>query len=253
LQEFPLVVIPDSHRLTPDFRQAVTSYVEQGGSLLLLGERCARLFEPILGVELEGEPAQRDAELASFSDGLVRGRVTNASGLWQKVKRTTATPWGALLQTRNIKGPWEIAAAINKAGRGQVGAVYGPVASIYFRSHHPWLRDFIGDLADKLFPKPAVEVISGPSGLEVSLRRTRDGKLAVHLLNTANRPLPDRFGFTDHIPSLENIHLIIQTPSKPHSVTWVPDGGKLVWLWQNGHDLAVTVPKLRIHGVVILD
>ncbi len=56
LEEFPLVVVPDSHKLTAEFRKALTDYVEQGGSLLLLGEKCARLFEPILGVAFEGEP-----------------------------------------------------------------------------------------------------------------------------------------------------------------------------------------------------
>ena len=85
-------------------------------------------------------------------------RTPPASGQGQADDRHA---WGALLSTRNIKGPWEIAAAINKAGRAG-GRRHGPVASI-FRSHHPWLRDFIGDLTDNLFPKPAVEVISGPS------------------------------------------------------------------------------------------
>ncbi len=51
LKEFPLVVVPDSHKLTNEFRQALTDYVVAGGSLLLLGEKCARLFEPILGVD----------------------------------------------------------------------------------------------------------------------------------------------------------------------------------------------------------
>ena len=61
--EFPLVVVPDSHRLTAEFRRALTDYVERGGSLLLLGEKCARLFEPMLGAEFDGAPAQRTAEL----------------------------------------------------------------------------------------------------------------------------------------------------------------------------------------------
>ena len=88
LDEYPLVVVPDSHRLTAEFRRALTEYVEQGGSLLLLGEKCARLFEPLLGVELEGAPARRTAELASA------GGVTNADGVWQKIRPTTARAAG---------------------------------------------------------------------------------------------------------------------------------------------------------------
>jgi hypothetical protein len=33
-------------------------------------------------------------------------------------------------------------------------------------------------------------------------------------------------------------------------VTWVPDGGTLDWSWADGL-LKVTVPKLKIHGVLV--
>jgi hypothetical protein len=143
------------------------------------------------------------------------------------------------------------ALTVNSFGKGKVGAVYGPVASIYFRSHHPWLREFIGGLAAELFPDPAVKV-GGPYCLDLSLRTTRDGRLSVHLLNTAGMPLPDRYGFTDFIPPLEDIRLTVKTPAKPKSVTWIPDGGTLEWSWSNGL-LKVTVPKLKIHGIVVWD
>lgn len=245
LKEFPLVVIPDAHRLTGEFRKALTDYVEQGGSLLLLGEKCARLFEPILGAELEGGPVEKAVELASANG------VTSASGLWQNVKLATAQPAGFIYPTRDTRKDGQIAATVNSFGKGKVAAVYGPVASIYFRSHHPWLREFIGKLTAPLFPDPAVKV-EGPNCLDVSLRTTRDGRLSVHLLNTAGRPLPDRYGFTDFIPPLEDIRLTIKTAARPKSVTWVPDGGALDWSWSGGC-LTVTVPKLKIHGVVVID
>ena len=63
LKEFPLVVIPDAHKLSPEFKEAAVRYVEDGGSLLLLGEKSARLFEPQLGANLTGEPEETAAEL----------------------------------------------------------------------------------------------------------------------------------------------------------------------------------------------
>jgi hypothetical protein len=243
LKEFPLVVVPDSHKLTAEFRQALADYVEHGGNLLLLGEKCARLFEPILGAALEGPPAQRAAELAS-GDG-----ITNADGTWQKVRLTTARAAGFVHPTRDIRTGGEVAATVNTFGKGKVAAVYGPVASIYFRSHHPWLRDFIGSLVAELFPDPAVTV-DGPPTLDVALRETADGRPTVHLLNTAGLPLPDRYGFTDFIPPLGKITLTVKTGTRPKTVTWVPDGGRLDWSWADGR-LKVTVPKLEIHGAVV--
>jgi len=158
---------------------------------------------------------------------------------------------GYVYPTRDTRKDGKVAATVNLFGKGKVGAVYGPVASIYFSSHHPWLREFIGELTATLFPDPAVRV-EGPYCLDVSLRTTRDGKLSVHLLNTAGMPLPDRYGFTDFIPPLEDIRLTIKTQARPKSVTWVPDGGTLDWSWTDGR-LTVTVPKLKIHGVLIID
>lgn len=45
-----MLVIADSHRLEPAFQKEVVKYVAEGGSLLLLGEKAARLFEPLLQV-----------------------------------------------------------------------------------------------------------------------------------------------------------------------------------------------------------
>ena len=253
LKEFPLVVVPDSHKLTDAFRKALTDYVEQGGSLLLMGEKCARLFEPILGVRLEGDAAERSAELAGApeTDTTVSRRTTCADGIWQGVELTTARAAGFVYPTRDTRKDGRVAATINEFGKGLVGAVYGPVASIYFRSHHPWLRDFIGRLAIALFPEPAVTV-EGPPALDVALRRTGDGRLTVHLLNTAGMPLPDRYGFTDFIPPLEGIRLTVKTAERPQSVSWVPDGGRLDWSWADDL-LKVIVPKLRIHGIIVID
>ncbi|HSA96927.1 MAG TPA: alpha-amylase family protein [Acidobacteriota bacterium] len=253
LKEFPLVVVPDSHKLTDEFRRALTDYVVAGGNLLLLGEKCARLFEPVLGVRFEGEPVKRTGELAAAPGPGDRaaGRVTSADGVWQKVAVTSARAAGFLYSTRDTSKGGEIAAAVNDFGKGKVAAVFGPAASIYFRSHHPWLREFIGRLAAELFPEPAVKV-EGPATIDVSLRKTRDGLLSVHLLNTTGMPLPDRYGFTDLIPLLENITVTIKSARRPAAVAWVPDGGRLEWSWADG-TLRVTIPELKIHGVLVLE
>jgi len=250
LRDYPLVVVPDSPKLSAGFRGALTDYVAGGGSLLLLGEKCARLFAPILGAELEGGPEERTCELAPTGSPGRELPATNANGVWQKVRLTTARAAAFVRTTRDTRKDGEIAATVNVFAKGKVATVYGPVASLYFRSHHPWLRDLIGALAHDLFPEPAIEVI-GPPGLDVSLRTTRDGRLSVHLLNTTGMPLPDRYGFIDFIPPLHDIELTIRTEGRPGSVTWVPDGGELAWSWSDGR-LSVIVPKLKIHGVVVI-
>ena len=116
----------------------------------------------------------------------------------------------------------ETAATLNDVGRGQAAAVYGPVASFYYRSHHPWLRQFIGTITSAMFPEPSIQVDSR-APVDVALRRTRDGRLSVHLLNTGNRPFPDLYNFADVIPPLRDIRLVVLTPEKPRVVIWHHD------------------------------
>jgi hypothetical protein len=245
LSQFPLVVIPDSYKLAEGFRRALLRYVKQGGRLLLLGGKCARLFASALGARLVGEPAEVRAELQS-SAGL-----TNVNGVWQAVKPTRAKPVAFRHPTRDTRKPGEVAATLAEHGKGRIAAIYGPVALAYHRTHQAALRRFIGDIAARLFPRPAVKV-SGPPCMDVHLRRTRTGQLSVHLLNLAEAQRADRFLGGDFIPPVGPIEVEMKAPKRPQRVRWVPDGGRVKWSWSKGM-LSVTIPRLELHGVIVVE
>jgi hypothetical protein len=245
LQQFPLVVIPDSYKLSSDFKAALLKYVEGGGSLLLLGQQCARLFESSLGVKMEGSPQEMEAELATGIG------VVNANGVWQRVTPTTAQVIGYRYPSRDTRRGGEPAATLVTYGKGKIAAVYGPVALNYFRAHHSSLRRFIGDIVHKLFPDPAVQ-IAGPPCLDVALRRAPDGKLSLHLLNVANMQRFDRGLTTDYIPAVGPIEVRMRLSEKPKRVRRVPDGGRLKWTWKEGA-LSLTLPSVHIHTVLVVE
>ncbi|MCX7598456.1 MAG: hypothetical protein N2512_06255 [Armatimonadetes bacterium] len=245
LAEYPLVVIADAHKLPAGFREALLGYVQGGGKLLLLGQRCARLFEDVLGVEFEGEPEQVTAELEA-SGGLV-----NCNGVWQKIRPVEAKVIAHRWQTRDTRKESEPAATVTRLGRGRIAAVYGPVALAHFRTHHPGLRHFIGDIVASLFPEPRVEV-DGPACVDVALRRAADGRLCVHLLNLAEAQRADRFLAPDFIPTVGPIKVRLSLPYRPQKIRWQPDGGKVRWTWKRGV-VEAEVPSLHIHGVLVVE
>jgi hypothetical protein len=175
----------------------------------------------------------------------------NENGVWQKVELAGASSVATRHPSRDVRKKGEVAATINKVGKGAVGAVYGPVALNFLHSHHPYLRAFIGDMARTLFPDPAVRV-DGPPCIDVALRLTPDGSPSVHLLNTSLAPRSDRFGITDFIPVVGPVEVTFACPAQPKAVRFLPDGGKLKWSWNDGFVQAV-VPKLHVHGAVVAD
>lgn len=245
LPEFSFLVIPDAHRLDPKFQEAVVKYVEAGGSLLLLGEKCARLFQPIIGVRLIGNPQEINAELAT------PGGPFPVGGPWQEVEPTTAEPVAHRYPTRDFRGDASPAATIASFGKGRVGALFGPLALAFFRSHHPGLRLLIGDLAARLFSSPRVQV-DGPPTLDIALRRAADGRLCLHLLNRSGFPLPDRYNFIDFVPPVGPVKADLTLAAQPRTVRWMPDGRYLRWTWANGR-LQTTIPSVHIHGILVVE
>ncbi|UCG15323.1 MAG: hypothetical protein JSV19_08485 [Phycisphaerales bacterium] len=244
LQNYPVVVIADAHRLADDVKEALRQYVHRGGKLLLLGEKCARLFTALLRVRLDGPPRTWEGELQS-SAGLV-----NVKGVWQQVTPTTARVVGYRYATRDTRKPGQVAATIASHGKGQVAAVYGPVALQMYETHHPYLRRFVADVARQLVPDPIVDV-DGPPTVDVALRRTRDGRLALHLVNLNNQPLGNR-QVVDLIPAAGPIQVRWRLPAKPGRVQWLPSGERVTWSWSDGV-LLVTVPRLAIHGAIVVE
>lgn len=244
LQEFPLVVIPDSDKLSHEFKQALLRYVGRGGNLLLLGEKCARLFEEETGVKFDGAPRNLAAELAT-----PLGPVS-VNGIWQDVTLTSAKAVGFRYPTRDTRTGLKIAATLTGYKKGKIGAVYGPLANIFFRSHHPSIRCFIGEMVKVLFPEPAI-LVDGPALLDIALRTTRAGQLSLHLLNRSNFPLPDRYNFTDFIPKVGPLTIKIKMPNKPEKVELLPEGIPLNWSWK-GAVLTATIPQIHIHSIMVV-
>ncbi len=244
LDRYPLIVVPDFDRFAQGMKEELLSYAEKGGRLLLTGEKCARLFEPALGVKFEGQPQEKAAHLA-VSDGMV-----SINGVWQKVSLTTAESVGLRYPVYNDKIGGEIAATVNNHGRGRVGAIYGPVGPKFLHQHHPYLREFIGQVAAKVWPQPDLTV-DGPPCLDVSLRQTAQGQIAVHLLNRANVPTSAEHSLIDYVPPVGPVTVSLRLPARPRAVQWVPGGKELVWSWAEG-TVKVTVPTVGVHGVVVI-
>ena len=245
LAEFPLVVIADAYKLPESFRHALLNYVREGGNLLLVGAACARLFDHAVGVRLEGEPQETPAELISD-----RG-LASVNGSWQKVVLTTAQATGWRYPTRDTRKGGEVAATVASYGRGRIGVIYGPVAEVYFNVHHPALRCFIGETVRRLFADPQVTA-DAPACVDIALRRTREGQLCVHLLNLFGVQRAERFLSTEWIPPLDSLQIRLKISQEPQDVRWVPEGAHLDWAWSED-TLTVTIPRLDIHGVLVVD
>lgn len=244
LSEFPVVVVPDACKLADNTKRALLDYAAGGGSLVLLGEKCARLFEPALGVRFEGEPK---------AGGLLvmGGQNVDLGSAWQKVTPAGARVIGYRYPTADTRSDAEPAASTVAHGKGHITAVYGPVALTFNQSHHNTIREFLGIVMGNAFPEPAIET-DAPPYVDLALRRTCNGQLSVHFLNLVTTQRDERFQTLDPLPVVGPFWVRLRTPQKPAAVYWEPDNRKADWSWRDGV-LAATVPGVQIHGVLVVE
>lgn len=246
LKEFPVVVVPDAYKLPDEFRQSLLNYVDNGGSLVLLGEKCARLFEPTLGVQFVGEPNQGgelvsdDGPSVMWTDGWQRVVVAGAKVIYERSVTVEGMPVN------------EPAATIVARGKGRIAAVYGPIAWKYAQERSVAIRDLVGTVMREAFPQPIVTT-DAPVHVDLAVRRTRDGLLCVHFLNLARVQRGEtEFPPMDPYPATGPFQVHLRLPDKPLAVRWEPAGQALEWTWRDGI-LTTVVPGVAIHSVLAVE
>ncbi len=244
ITQYPVVVIPEWHKLSDELHATLVNYVREGGKLLVIGHESASLFKDYLGVTFVGDPAETGAFVK------VEDAMAWMNGVWQKINPTTARIVSERYPNQDKRGKGECAATINQYGKGMIGAIYGPLGSVFNRSHFPAIRHMLSDSMKQLFPEPMVE-LDAPPCVDVSIRQ-KEGKLLIHLANTAGMQASPQYAIIDFIPSLEQMELVVRIDKRPKRVWLAPEDRELKTHWSDGQ-LSVIIPKLDIHSVVVIE
>lgn len=244
MSQYPIVVLPECHVLPEELKSALLDYVDNGGKLLLIGSETAGLFKDKISAEFLGEPAEIGAYV----------KADNAlgwlGGMWQNVQPTTAKIAGTRYLNSDARSDGECAATVNSCGDGQIGAVFGPLGSVFINSHYPAVRKFLGNIMEELFPEPMVE-LNAPPCVDVSLRK-KDGKLLIHLGNTAGMQTASKYAIVDFTPSIGPIEVTVNLDEEPEKVSLVPDDCDAGIQWSGGK-IKVIIPKLETHSIVVIE
>ncbi len=102
---------------------------------------------------------------------------------------------------------------------------------------------------ESLDPGFAVDV-DGCSSVDVSVRTTQDGRLAVHLVNTSGDH--ESAGIIESIDPIGPLTISIRSATRPHRVTVVPEGRALDFQYQDGV-VKLTLDQVAIHEVIVVE
>jgi hypothetical protein len=239
LDEFPLVVVPEQDGMSDAMLQALKTYTENGGRLLVSGSPIAERF----GEEFLGFATDKVVTDKAYAVPASDGSVELYSSEWRLGRATTAESYGqigegCLLEDRLLSHP---AAVFNRVGKGMVGYVPANLFRFLRRNPYPMMHQFLGDLVEKLMPTPEIRV-TAPACVDTVLRQRGDTAF-VHAINMANG------GPSGEIPPVGPINLCMQLNAQPQQVTLELEEGSIDWEWNDGW-FSVSLQQVAIHAVI---
>lgn len=243
MAEYPLIVVAECDYLEPAFRKDLVRYVENGGSLLIVGPKAASLFTSESGVTLGN--AQYEPRYLAYKDLLITTKdMTQTAKL-----NFNAHAFGQLHVNNDADSASQPAASIRALGKGKIAATYFSFSRGYLANHSPQAKSFLNDLVRELFPKPLVE-LHGSSEVDVSVSRLK-GKLTVSLVNTSGQHADRKNPLFDSITPVGPLQVTIRGQNKPANVTLEPAGQAIEFEYRN-KQIHLAVPKLEIHSVIVV-
>lgn len=282
--QYPLLILPDTIRLTPALAGRLADYLAAGGKLIATfesglsteGDRFA-LHE--LGVSL------RDAPTRAAGGALARGRVfgghayveyIQAEGPLAKGLRPTeyamylkGTEVDALPSAEIVLSTvasyfdrtWEHFCSHNQTPSS--GRVSGPAAvrwgnALYFA--HPlctiyghyganWCKVLLKNAIDQFLPDPLVRH-SGPSTLEVVVNEQEaEGRWVVHLLHYVPERRSTTIDIIEDVIPLHDVRLSLRVPRQVRAVRLQPQGVDVSFEQAAGR-IDLTVARLEGHQMI---
>ena len=249
LAEFPVVVVPERHVLSPEMIAALKAYVENGGKLLVTGADSLDTFgADFFGVEKGESPTDRTYHVPAGD-----GAAPIYSMEWQLLKPGRATVVAPLYETAMLEeyATAYPAATLHSVGKGKVAYIPMNIMRDYKRNRNPLQRDFIAHVITALAGRFAITV-DAPSCVDVALRR-KGGKQMVHFVNR-NTGLPTGPGCPtiDEIPSVGPLTVTIKMATEPKHVELAFEEGAVTSKYARGV-LTVTVPSVHIHAALVVE
>ncbi len=249
LEGHRLIVVPEWVGLDSAVRRGLLAWTRAGGRLLVIGPEAAREFRRELGVKV-GAP--EEARTWCWDSGLpppADGGPPPMAGLTVSVAEAKPRPGtrthGWLWSENDRTGRRLPAATSRRLGQGRIAALWMPLGRTYLNARCANVRQALAHLVRALAPDLLAELLT-PATVDLTIQ-TKDGRIAVHLVNTAVPHASDRTWTAPH-PTPE-LTLLLRTPERPRRLRMEPEGASLSCR-RHPEGWVCTIPPVEIHRAV---
>ncbi len=245
LSEYKTVVLTNVEDLTEKQKQDLIKYAENGGNLIVAGDKSCKLFAKDLGVDV----LKTEDKYFSVCEGELVTKVHGNFTYLSDSPNTTAKCYTASIKIFDHFEDSEcFPARVEKViGKGRICLIPFETGMAYSNLKDHALRKFI---MQSVGVEPTVS-LGGVQNVNAVLLED-DNKLYVNLVNNngcQNSVEPVVF---DYVCPVCDLEVSIKCASKPKKLTWQPQGKKLKFKYKDGI-ATCKIDKLEIHGIIELE
>lgn len=244
MDQYPLIVIPETQALEEAFLDQLLEYADKGGSILIIGTAGYEVFRR----KLDFFGAVETGEYLISDDG--KDWAYNHGNFMFNSFAGISHGYMALLKDID-EGDRHAAAEILKYGKGRIGIILADIGETYKARKSHVHRNLIKTITSKLY-QPDVTV-KGSMYIDMTIMK-KDGQLRINLVNTSGSHDNKDVYTIDEIPPVGPITVNLSLDKKPKNVRLVPSGNKLESVWDGREQqLTVMIKKIDIHEILIVD
>lgn len=235
LAEYPVVIIPEWHYLSPGFFKELKQYAENGGNLLVIGAHAVQLFEDVLGVEFVGDIRSQASQFIGISS------LTNIQGDYQSFNPKHGTKvLSKTYSTNDFRKPMGNAVTVSNFGKGKIAGIFIDLGAFYRIGSSPVFIELLDEIMDELFQNPLVSIESDVP-VNITLMQ-KNGKAYINLINAGGNHRDAMMCTYGFLPPLHNVEVQTQFYKEIKLATLQPAGINLKV--EQGR---IIVPAVNVH------
>lgn len=249
MAEYKTIIIPESYSFSEDFKNELKDYVDNGGNLIVAGQKAAKTFENILGAEVKDSVDEHIYAEAGNKVAVFREPYSSVSLKGAKVLKYR-------MYDQNIGSDVtdEPIVTVNSYGKGKAVGIYFDLFTKNANADYPYSNMFFKDIMDKLPNDFCICDAEAPDYVHFILNR-KENNLIVNLVNTGSefsRTLTGEQIMTETVPPVSRIKFKVRLDKKPQKVKLASGSKKLKYNYSKGF-LNAEIKDFEIYESLVID
>ena len=248
INHYPLIILPEWSDIGvgEEMKKLAMDYVQNGGTLLVMGVEHTRNFATELGIRIAGDPIESNTFI--FEKGHLAAMHTR----WQQIDIKEGIETVGEIRTSDdqlVQPSFSPFAVFRSYGKGKIGAITVDLAKAYSNQRSSECLHITNQIISSLYPTPKVS-IKGEGKIHL-VAMQKENNWIINLINVDGEHSNENVYVYDCINPTRPIKLIVRPEHSIKKAFLMPEKRK-IRVKDQGDYFELEIPPFDVHTSVVL-